>query len=136
MKGKEKMRGKRGKEREKERERERERAIERKREIDEIEIQRERERKRKGERWRKKKREKEGGRGKKKERVHRYGPGGSIRACHAADRVRSLVGTNFLGEVFRSFSSPVRQMPGSFKAPRSPNTIWPSLSIIIHYWRQ
>ena len=38
---------------------------------------------------------------------------------------------------FRGFSSPVRQMSGSFRPPRSPNIIWPSLSsIIIHYGRQ
>ena len=39
---------------------------------------------------------------------------------------------------FRSFSSPVRQMSGSFRPPRSPNIICPSLSssIIIHYGRQ
>ena len=30
-------------------------------------------------------------------------------------RVRSPVGTSFLGEVFRGFSSPVRQMSGSFR---------------------
>ena len=52
-------------------------------------------------------------------------------------RVRSPVGTSFLGEVFRGFSSPVRQMSGSFRPPRSPNIIWASLSsIIIHYGRQ
>ena len=35
---------------------------------------------------------------------------------------------------FRGFSSPVRQMSGSFRSLRSPNIIWPSLpsSIIIH----
>ena len=42
------------------------------------------------------------------------------------DRVRSPVGTGFLGEVFRGFSSPVRQMIGNFRPPRSPNIIWPS----------
>ena len=36
-------------------------------------------------------------------------------------------GTSFLGEVFRGFSSPVRQMLGSFRPPRSPNIIWQSL---------
>ena len=52
-------------------------------------------------------------------------------------RVRSPVGTNFLGEVFRGFSSPVRQMSGSFRPTRSPNIIWLSLSsLIIHYGRQ
>ena len=40
-------------------------------------------------------------------------------------RVRSPVGTGFLGEVF---SSPVRQMSGNFRPPRSPNIIWPSSS--------
>ena len=52
-------------------------------------------------------------------------------------RVRSPVGTSFLGEVFRGFPSPVRQMSGSFRPQRSPNNIWPSLSsILIHYGRQ
>ena len=52
-------------------------------------------------------------------------------------RVQSSVRTNFLGEVFWGFSSPVRQMSGSFRPPRSPNIIWPSLSsIIIHYGHQ
>ena len=39
---------------------------------------------------------------------------------------------------FRGFSSSVRQMSGSFRPPRSPNIIWPSLSssIIIHYVHQ
>ena len=31
---------------------------------------------------------------------------------------------------FRDFSSPVRQMSGSIRPPRSPNIIWPSLSSI------
>ena len=43
-------------------------------------------------------------------------------------RVRSPVGTGFLGEVFSGFSSPVRQMSGDFRPPRSPNIIWPSSS--------
>ena len=52
-------------------------------------------------------------------------------------RPRSPVGTSFLGEVFRGFSSPVRQMSGSLRPPRSPNIIWPSLSsLIIHYGRE
>ena len=36
---------------------------------------------------------------------------------------------------FQGFSSPVRQMSGSFRPPRSPNIIWPSFSssLIIHY---
>ena len=53
-------------------------------------------------------------------------------------RVRSPVRTSFLGEVFQGFSSPVRQMSGSFRPPMSLNIIWPSLSssIIIHYGRQ
>ena len=38
-------------------------------------------------------------------------------------QVRSPVGTSFLGEVFQGFSSPVRQMLGSFRPPRSPNII-------------
>ena len=51
--------------------------------------------------------------------------------------VRSPIGTSFLDEVFSGFSSPVRRMSGSFRPPRSPNIIWPSLSsILIHYGRQ
>ena len=46
-------------------------------------------------------------------------------------RVRSPVGTGFLGEVFRDFSSPVRQMSGNFRPPRPPNIIWPSSSFHI-----
>ena len=47
--------------------------------------------------------------------------------------VRSPVGTSFLREVFRGFSSPVRRMSGSFRPIRSPNIIWlsSSSSIII-----
>ena len=41
-------------------------------------------------------------------------------------RVRSPVGTSFLGEVFSGFSSPVRRISGSFRPTRSPNIIWPS----------
>ena len=37
---------------------------------------------------------------------------------------------------FRDFSSPVRQMSGNFRPPRSTNIICPSLSSIIHYARQ
>ena len=52
-------------------------------------------------------------------------------------RARSPVGTSFLGEVFRGFSSSVRQMSGNFTPPRSPNIIWPSSSsILIQYGRQ
>ena len=50
-------------------------------------------------------------------------------------RVRSPVGTGFLGEVFSGFSSPVRQMSGSFRPPRSPNIIWPSSSSF-HIYQQ
>ena len=39
--------------------------------------------------------------------------------------ILSPVGTGFLGEVF---SSPVRQMSGNFRPPRSPNIIWPLYS--------
>ena len=46
-------------------------------------------------------------------------------------RVRPPVGTGFLGEVFRGFSSPVRQMSGNFRPPRSPNIIWSSSSFHI-----
>ena len=67
--------------------------------------------------------------------VHRCEPGGSTRVCHAAGPGSIPGRDKFLGEVFRGFSSPVRQMSGSFKPPRSPNIIWLSLSspIIIHY---
>ena len=43
-------------------------------------------------------------------------------------RVRSPVGRGFLGEVFRGSSSPVRQMSGHFRPPKSTNIIWPSSS--------
>ena len=62
--------------------------------------------------------------------------GEAVACTHVTQRarVRFPVGTSFLGEVCRGFSSPVRQMSGSFRPPRSPNIIWPSLSsIIIHY---
>ena len=36
-------------------------------------------------------------------------------------RVRSPIGTSFLGEVFRGFYSPVRQMSGSFRPPKVPD---------------
>ena len=71
--------------------------------------------------------------------VHRCGPGGSMRACHVAGPGSIPGRYRFLSEVFfRVFSSPARQMSGSFRPPRSPNIIWPSLSssLIIHYGRQ
>ena len=43
-------------------------------------------------------------------------------------RVQSPVGTSYLVRFFRGFSSPVRQMSGNFRPPRSPNIIWPSYS--------
>ena len=70
--------------------------------------------------------------------VHRCGAGGSMHVCHAAG-LGSIPGRDkFPGYgFFRVFSSPVRQMSGSFRPPRSPNIIWPSLSSIInHYGRQ
>ena len=45
--------------------------------------------------------------------------------------VQSPIGTGFLGEVFSGFSSPVRQMSGNFRPPRSPNIIWLSSSFRI-----
>ena len=67
-------------------------------------------------------------------RVHRCGASGSMRACHAAGPGSGQVSWV---RFFRGFSSPVRQMSGSFRPPRSPNIIWPSLSILlIHYGRQ
>ena len=71
--------------------------------------------------------------------VHRCGPGGSMRASHAAGPGSIPGRDKFHGwGFFRGFSSPVRQMSGSFRSSRSPNIIWPSLSssIIIHYGRQ
>ena len=71
--------------------------------------------------------------------VHRCGQGGSMRACHAADPGSIPGRVKFPGwGFFGGFSSPVRQMSGSFRPPRSPNIIWPSLSssLIIHYGRQ
>ena len=52
--------------------------------------------------------------------------------------VRSPVGTSFLGEVFWDFSSPVRQMLGSFSPPKVPeyHLAVIIISIIIHYGRQ
>ena len=55
--------------------------------------------------------------------INHCGAGGSTQRA----RVRSPVGTSFLDEVFRGFSSPVRRMSGSFRLTRSPNIIWPSL---------
>ena len=60
--------------------------------------------------------------------VHHCGASGSMLACHAVGQVWSPVRTGFLGEVFWSFSSRVRQMSGSFRPTRSPNIIWSSWS--------
>ena len=66
--------------------------------------------------------------------VHFCGPGGSMRACHAVGPGSIPGRDKFPGW---GFSSPVRQMSGSFRPLRSPNIIWPSLSsIIFHYGRQ
>ena len=59
--------------------------------------------------------------------VHRCGASGSMRACHAAGpgydpRSEQVSWVRF----FRGFSSPVRQMSGNFKPPRSRNIICPS----------
>ena len=54
--------------------------------------------------------------------VHRCGAGGGVRACHAD-------GHGFdhrLGLVSWGFSSPLRQISGSFRPSGSPNIIWPS----------
>ena len=60
--------------------------------------------------------------------VHCCGPGDSMHACHAAG-LGSIPGQDkFAGwGFFGGFSSPVRQMSGSFRPLRSPNIIWPSL---------
>ena len=74
-----------------------------------------------------------------KDQVHRCGPGGIMRACHAAGPGSIPGRDRFPGwGFFRGFSSPVRQMSGGFRPPRSPNIIWPSLSssLIIHYGHQ
>ena len=70
--------------------------------------------------------------------VHRCGTGGSMRACHAAGPGSIPSWDKFPGwGFFRGFSSPVRQMSGSFRPPGSPNIIWTSSSfLIIHYGRQ
>ena len=71
-------------------------------------------------------------------RVHCCGTGGSMRTCHAAGLGSIPSRDKFPGwHFFRGSSTPVRQMSGSFRPPRSPNMIWPSLSsVIIHYGRQ
>ena len=53
-------------------------------------------------------------------------------------RVRSPVGTSFLGEVFSGFFLPCKTNVRKLSAPRSSNIIWLSLlsSLIIHYGRQ
>ena len=52
-------------------------------------------------------------------------------------RIRSPVGTSFLGEVFSGFFLTYKTNVRSFRPPRSPNIIWPSLSpIFTHYGRQ
>ena len=62
-----------------------------------------------------------------------------MRASHA-EGPASISGRDVSWVRFsRDFSSPLRQMSGSFRPPRSPNIIWPSLSsssLIIHYGRQ
>ena len=55
---------------------------------------------------------------------------GQVVACAPVTqraRIRSLVGTSFLGEVFSGFSSPVRQMSGSFRP------LGPRISFGHHY---
>ena len=70
--------------------------------------------------------------------VHRCEASGSMRACHAVGPGSIPGREKFPGWCFfRGFSSPVRQMLGSFRPPMSPNIIWPSLSSsLIHYGRQ
>ena len=65
-------------------------------------------------------------------------PHSSMRVCHAAGPGSIPGRDKFPGwGFFRDFSTPVRQMSGSFRPPRSSNIIWPSLSsIIIHYGGQ
>ena len=72
-------------------------------------------------------------------RVHRCGQTVACVPITQRAGVRSRSGQVSWVRFFRGFSSPVRQMSGSFRPPRSANIIWPSLSssiIIIHYWRQ
>ena len=58
--------------------------------------------------------------------VHRCGAGGSMRACHAASQDSIPGRDRFPGwGFFRGFSSPLRQMSGSFRPTRPPNIIWP-----------
>ena len=66
---------------------------------------------------------------------------GQVVACSPVTqraRVRSPVGTSFLGEVFSGFFLTYKTNFRKLRPPRSPNIIWPSLSssIIIHYGRQ
>ena len=67
--------------------------------------------------------------------IHRCGTGSSMRACHTVGPVIDpRLGQVSWVRFFVDFSSPVRQISGSFRPPRSPNIIWPSLSsLIIHY---
>ena len=56
--------------------------------------------------------------------VHPSGTGASMRACHAAGPGSILGRVKFPGwGFFLDFSSPVRQMSGSFKLSRTPNII-------------
>ena len=59
--------------------------------------------------------------------VHRCGASGSMHTCHAAGP-GSISGSGQVSWVrfSRVFSSPVRQMSGNFRPPRSPNIIWTS----------
>ena len=47
--------------------------------------------------------------------------------------VQSLIGTSFLGEVYWGFSSPVRQMSGSFRPPKVPKYHLAIIIIINHH---
>ena len=71
-------------------------------------------------------------------KVHRSGPGWHhSRLSRNGPGFDPRSGLASWVRFFRGFSSPVRQMSGSFRPPRSPNIIWPTLSSInIHYGGQ
>ena len=69
--------------------------------------------------------------------VHRCGPTVACGLSRSGPGFDPRLGQVSWMRFLRGFSSPVKQMSGSFRPPRSPNIIWPSLSsLFIHYGRQ
>ena len=70
--------------------------------------------------------------------VHRCGPGGSMRACHAAGPGSIPGRDKFPGWGFFGVFPHCKTNIGKLRPPSSPNIICPSLSssLIIHYGRQ